>query len=431
MQSISSSIITILALCTSVLHAASTSHDSDLSPKRSAQRLQAGIVSEGRLVGRTWLFPAQALTEPEGSSEKTTTPLIKGRLLLTDTHNTAHPARLAKVMLMGAAGIISETVVAADGAWAISPKSALEGSYALRFSLNNRYWMLRNTDGNDYAWEGPKVTLPIDGDFDTGDWSLDSSLANGQVGYIHLSFLEALDSFARYGIDISWWRQVTTVWPDQDAYYSPSYHAVHLSNPKAWDVNIHELGHSIVATGMRVPSAGGQHKLDECYSANLAGSEGFPTFLAALAHLDLNDPDAKFEYLVPRRAPIKVENVPSDVCQGDNNEWRVTSALGDIVDTNNDDKDVSVISATRLLKALFGQSFAGMKGAWRLLEKQLDAQESAAAKAALRQNTIVYADRPGVARRAAGDTTAWSHPDWDGHQQAITAAVIREDNFVV
>jgi hypothetical protein len=81
---------------------------------------------------------------------------------------------------------------------------------------------------------------------------------------------------------------------------------------------------------------GGQHKIDECYSTEMALSEGWASFFSAWVSIDLKDPDAKFEYMVPRRAPIQIENIPSDVCRGETNEWRVSSFFWDLVDLHMD-----------------------------------------------------------------------------------------------
>ena len=37
--------------------------------------------------------------------------------------------------------------------------------------------------------------------------------------------------------------------------------------------------------------------------------------------------------------PIEFENIPSDVCPGENNEWRVTGFLWDLIETHEDLED--------------------------------------------------------------------------------------------
>ena len=103
---------------------------------------------------------------------------------------------------------------------------------------------------------------------------------------------------------------------------------------------IRDRGHAIYDFGNLGQFGGGPHKIDECYSQQLALSEGWASFYGAWLYIDLADTDAKFQYLVPRRAPIRIENVPEDVCRGTGNEWRVTSFLWDVVDLNRDEEEV-------------------------------------------------------------------------------------------
>jgi len=84
---------------------------------------------------------------------------------------------------------------------------------------------------------------------------------------------------------------------------------------------------------------GGAHRIDECYSARLAFSEGWASFYSAFTQVASDDPDAKFEFMVARRAPLEIEHVPDDVCEGQTNEWRVYAALWDLYDSYEGDDD--------------------------------------------------------------------------------------------
>lgn len=144
---------------------------------------------------------------------------------------------------------------------------------------------------------------------------------------------------------ISFWRKkITVLWPSQGDYYSGE---VNITLGHHWDVVAHELGHAIYHQARIGGFGGGSHKIDECYSHTLALSEGWATFFAGWIKLNINDADAKFEYLVPRRAPIQIENVPNDVCRGIGNEWRVASYLWDIIDTHKDiqGEDSQIVAA--------------------------------------------------------------------------------------
>jgi hypothetical protein len=131
-----------------------------------------------------------------------------------------------------------------------------------------------------------------------------------------------------------WTRPVMFSWPSDGDYYTGG--VVHLTRGDHWDVVGHEMGHAIFDLGRLGVMAGGQHKIDECYTEALALSEGWASFFSAFVSLSRDDPDARFEFLVPRRAPIRIENVPADVCAGESNEWRVAAFFWDLLDTHAD-----------------------------------------------------------------------------------------------
>jgi hypothetical protein len=127
--------------------------------------------------------------------------------------------------------------------------------------------------------------------------------------------------------------------PSGGDYYNGT---VNVTKGYQWDVVGHEIGHAIYSRARIGRSAGGSHRIDECYSSALALSEGWASFFSAWVSVDLDDADAKFEYMVPRRAPLEIEHVPSDVCVGPKNEWRVYSFLWDLVDLNNDNENINI-----------------------------------------------------------------------------------------
>ncbi len=148
-----------------------------------------------------------------------------------------------------------------------------------------------------------------------------------------------------------WKRQITMLWPGAGDYYSGDQ--VNLTQGHHWDVVSHELGHAIYDQGGIGTFGGGQHYIDQCYSEALALSEGWASFFAAWLNIDLSDPDAKFEFMVPRRAPIRFETIPGDVCQKATNEWRVIGFFWDLIDQHNDGETLSV-SFQRLWRDLQG-----------------------------------------------------------------------------
>lgn len=148
-----------------------------------------------------------------------------------------------------------------------------------------------------------------------------------------------------------WQNPISFEWPGQGDYYQ--WGTIHITRGDHWDVVGHELGHAIYDQAHIGLFGGGPHKIDECYSTELALSEGWASYFSAWVSVSLADPDAKFEYMVPRRAPIRFENVPADVCRGQTNEWRVTAFLWDLIDFHVD-SEASQETFARVWKALLG-----------------------------------------------------------------------------
>jgi hypothetical protein len=140
------------------------------------------------------------------------------------------------------------------------------------------------------------------------------------------------------GLDF-WKNKVDFNYPADGAYYSAN--TVNIPNGEEWDVVGHELGHAMFDQGNVGRMQGGQHYIDRCYNDTLALSEGWASFFSAFLSVELDDKDAKFEYMVPRRAPLRIETIPADVCNGYANEWRVTGFLWDVIDTNPDNEMIS------------------------------------------------------------------------------------------
>ena len=168
-------------------------------------------------------------------------------------------------------------------------------------------------------------------------------------------------------IGLGFWNSTLTfLWPEEADYYS--FGQVHISRGDHWDVVGHEMGHAIYDMGGLGTFGGGMHKIDECYSEELALSEGWASFFSGWVSVDLNDADAKFEYMVPRRAPIRFETIPANVCLGERNEWRVTGFFWDLIDLH-DDGEKSQESFARIWKALEGSQVSSTLAARTRLEQ--------------------------------------------------------------
>jgi len=151
--------------------------------------------------------------------------------------------------------------------------------------------------------------------------SFDFDSFGGQAMSIFELVMRAKEKFSKIDRLDFWKEKLIVVYPSNGDFYN--WRAVHVTKGHYWDVVGHELGHAIYDMANMGSFGGGYHRIDECYSTTLALSEGWASFFSAWLSLDLSDPDAKFEYMVPRRAPLQVEHIPADVCKGQKNEWRV------------------------------------------------------------------------------------------------------------
>lgn len=167
-------------------------------------------------------------------------------------------------------------------------------------------------------------------------------------------------------VGLGFWKSpIGFVWPADADYYN--WGQVHITKGQQWDVVGHELGHAIYDQADLGQFGGGQHKIDECYSTEMALSEGWASYFSAWLSVDMADPDARFEFMVPRRAPIRFENIPADVCRTDRNEWRVTGFLWDLIDLHADGES-SQDTFTRVWQAMANHNTASLTEAVRLLK---------------------------------------------------------------
>lgn len=202
---------------------------------------------------------------------------------------------------------------------------------------------------------------------------MSDSFAGQALGIWNSGYLAQTKLAQAIGLEF-WKESIDFVWPSDSDYYN--FGQVHISRGDHWDVVGHELGHAIYDLGDLGLMGGGQHKIDECYSSALALSEGWASYFSAWLRVSANDPDAAFEFLVPRRAPIKFEHIPDDVCSGPNNEWRVIGFFWDLYDQNKDPEDLEK-SFAQLWTPLFGSKSSGAAEAMnRLKQSGISPEES-------------------------------------------------------
>ena len=354
--------------------------DSDLSapfrPQVATRLQQEAILNRnGEMVFQTRaLKPVQRL-QRSGLT-------VSGRLLYTDRTGVLRPGAMATASLYQGERKIASSLTDADGRWQIQAPAT--GTYSVRYTFENPRWKI-----SKYTWQGPEADVLSATDL--GETSLIPGSQNGEAGWIQDVWLKSMALFAREQVPLDWWkRQISTNWPVNGNYYVN--YGVNLSGAEQWDVNGHEIGHAIYHQALNARMQGGQHKIDECYSPTLALSEGFATFFAGAVHLAKDDPDAHFDkYLVPRRAPIRIENVPADVCPGQRNEWRVASAFWEIYDSHLDDADQLSLGLSTIFGALGRRdlpSAGSALEAYAMLQKAMPAEQHGLLKAAFAQNTM-------------------------------------------
>lgn len=308
---------------------------------------------------------------------------ITGNFTFLDHKGQSKAAAMAKVSLLNGQGQTVDTAeTRPDGSWQIN--APVPGKYSVRYTFENRYWKLKN-----YAWQGPAVD--VNGPIHVGSTQLTPGTENAKAAWIHDVYLQSIDLFARENVPLSWWtRQIQTVWPGRGNYYLSD--TVNLTGAEQWDVNGHEIGHAIYHQALNAASRGGQHKIDDCYQDTLALSEGFASFFSAAAQLDKNDPDARFDqYLVPRRAPIRIENVPEDVCAGPANEWRVSSVFWDVYDSHEDGGETLSLGLRTIFEALGRQNrptATSVMDVYGLLKEVTPVAQHAQLTQVFRQNTM-------------------------------------------
>lgn len=312
--------------------------DADLAPAsvraplvRQALQREGARAADGTLVFQTVQHGAMKTVRKDGVelSGVLTFPGFDGKPVAAH-HATVHVTTKG---MFGTAKEVGQAETDATGRWALGLDKDLVGKAVdVVYELGNDRWTIGN-----YRWAGPKLTLAA-GATDTGTQALDPGSENGQAGLIHLIWNRALAEFEQDRIDLGWWRaKIKTNWPASGNFYN--FGQVNLTDAPWWDVNGHEIGHAMFFAAFDSASGAGEHYIDKCYGASLAWSEGFGSFFSGVISLKRDDEDAKFEYMVPRRKPIRIENVPADVCEGPSNEWRACAALWDLYDTHNEGTD--------------------------------------------------------------------------------------------
>jgi hypothetical protein len=290
---------------------------------------------------------------------ETTQAAVTSIQLLRQQGNSVGPVAGIKISMRLADGSTAESVTNEDGNIIVPNCPLADAEIGVTATLSNQYFLISNGNGTykltAKATCGAQTKLLFKQDSNGGQ-----ALGIWQIGYKAVTKLKAA-----LGLDF-WREQLPFIWPGAGDYYSDN--EVNITRGDQWDVVGHELGHAVYDMGQIGVFGGGQHKIDECYSTALALSEGWASYFSAWLSIDPSDEDAKFEFVVPRRAPIRIETIPGDVCKGQNNEWRATGFFWDLVDLH-DDGETANQSFAALWNALKGTKVRSIGDAAKRLEK--------------------------------------------------------------
>lgn len=307
---------------------------------------------------------------------------VAGRVLFPAHDGTVLPMARARVTVGSVTGFTDD-----DGRFQLDGVPA--GDHTLKVETASQRWKIRHPrQSKAYAHVSDDFVVPEQGGLDLGEVVLPTDTPVTEAAWVHEVCVKGERFLASQGDDLSWWDELPIAWPDRGDYYS--WGTLHISEAHRWDVIGHELGHAVYFGASKFSGGGGSHKIDECYSANLALSEGWATYFSAAIHLGRDEEDAKFEFLVPRRAPIRIENVPEDVCHGPKNEWRVAAFFWDLFDTHVDGGDELALdwgpAGWDVMRSGF-RAKSALQAATKLKEALDDAQQ-AEVDAGLGQNTL-------------------------------------------
>lgn len=271
-----------------------------------------------------------ALRTTSGAARRVRQAGVRGRVLFPTHGGELAPLGDATVSLGGAQARV-------DAAGHFELSGVAPGPGDLVVSLRGPHWTVKPRSGGAYSYTVEGVEVPAEGGLDLGELQLPAGQPVTEAAWIHDVARRARAFLQRTTGDTSWWGDLPIHWPSNGDYFS--WGSLHITQAHRWDVIGHELGHAVYFAAGNFAGGGGPHKIDECYSEGLALSEGWATFFSGALFFQRDEPDAKFEFLVPRRAPIRLENVPEDVCPGQRNEWRVAAMFWDFYDTHVDGGD--------------------------------------------------------------------------------------------
>ncbi len=329
-------------------------------PAGSSAFVEARVFSQaGRTVdlrtrvasGTTRLVADRAVASAEPAG------VLTGRIAFASFTGEILPLAEAKVRVGAVEGRTD-----ADGRFSLA--GLAPGAAEFEARLETAHWTVQGDQGA-YRYT-QAFTMPEDSGLDLGESRLPAGDPVSEAAWVHAVAVRAARYLRSQGDDLAWWDHLPVHWPSNGDYFS--WGSLHITQAHQWDVIGHELGHAVYFGASKFAGGGGSHKIDECYSQGLALSEGWATYFSGAIHLAREDEDARFEFLVPRRAPIRIENVPADVCAGPTNEWRVAALFWDFFDTHADAGDELGLDWAQASWNLMRSGFRA-KGAIQVLDR--------------------------------------------------------------
>jgi hypothetical protein len=283
-----------------------------------------------------------------------TGPSVSGRVLATNEKGALVPV-----------GLLSVTFTRVDNNTTVTSSTGSEGQFVIALDpghykvsgqAKTKWFDISNENDQLYTWELGAFEVVAGPGQNLGDFVFPFGTVNAEALLLQAQAAKGVGTIGSLtgSTKVLEDRPISFIFPGDADYYDMI--SVHITKGFQWDVNTHEMGHAVYDRITSGGWGGGQHYIDRCYADSLALSEGWASYFSAVVNLSPKDADAHFEYMVPRRAPIQIENIPADVCRGTGSEWRVFGFLWDLYDQNSDGADNLSLDFNKTLKAMNGGS---------------------------------------------------------------------------
>lgn len=277
-----------------------------------------------------------------------------------------------------------EVYTDANGNWSIESFPNIDtmlGFRAITTLDHPEYGRVIDSGNNSYSWY---VEFAVD-DFGTNldSWFISAADANHYAAWLFNDIIRTRDALKYYedpGTSIIKWYVGST---QGNFFRIGDYIYLEEDTPKSEDTSIHELGHNymynIFDNWLPTTYCPSPHYTSRLSHTNCALTEGWATFLA----LYMND-DPVYDW--PSGARLDQENT-SSYDEGSSVEGRITGALWDMFDNNNDGTDIGNIPFSDIYHALYDNRITNFSEYWDKYKSLGYDQEIVGS---LWQNTLYY-----------------------------------------